>query len=92
VVTSDLRNQGIGRALLRYALARASSGATTRPCCKRESKSEAKHRFYRSCGFSQTDKVAIVARDRHRPEAVMSVDMERLQRIIVALVDTAAEA
>jgi hypothetical protein len=33
-----------------------------------------------------------LSRDRHRPEAVMFVDMERVQRIVVALVDTAAEA
>ena len=62
VVTSDLRNRGIGKALLRYALARAWEHGCYKAMLQTGSKSEAKHRFYRSCGFSQTDKVAFVAR------------------------------
>ena len=62
VVTSDLRHRGIGKALLRYALARAWERGCYKAMLQTGSKSEAKHRFYRSCGFSQTDKVAFVAR------------------------------
>ena len=62
VVTRDLRNRGIGKALLRYALARAWERGCYKAMLQTGSKSEAKHSFYRSCGFSQTDKVAFVAR------------------------------
>jgi GNAT superfamily N-acetyltransferase len=62
VVTSHLRNRGIGKSLLRYALTRAWERGCYKAMLQTGSKSEAKHRFYRSCGFSQTDKVAFVAR------------------------------
>ncbi len=62
VVTSNLRHRGIGKSLLRYALTRAWERGCYKAMLQTGSKSEAKHRFYRSCGFSQTDKVAFVAR------------------------------
>lgn len=66
VVTREFRDRGIGKAVVRFALARAWERGCYKAMLQTGSKSEAKHNFYRSCGFSQTEKVAFVARP-HTP-------------------------
>lgn len=62
VVTEQFRNRGVGKAIVGFALDRAWARDCYKVMLQTGSRSEAKHAFYRRCGFSQTDKIAFVAR------------------------------
>lgn len=62
VTTAELRNRGVGKAVVGFALSRAWERGCYKVMLQTGSKSEAKHGFYRRCGFSQTEKLAFVAR------------------------------
>jgi ribosomal protein S18 acetylase RimI-like enzyme len=62
VVALESRRRGVGTAVMRFALARAWKRGCYKVMLQTGSRSEGKYQFYRSCGFSQTEKVAFVAR------------------------------
>jgi GNAT superfamily N-acetyltransferase len=62
VVARAWRRRGVGRALLAFALARAWARGCYKAMLQTGSKSEGTFAFYRSCGFSPTEKTAFVAR------------------------------
>ncbi len=66
VVAGDVRRQGVGRAVLGFALDRAWARGCYKAMLQTGSKSDDTHQFYRSCGFSQTEKRAFVARPAGR--------------------------
>lgn len=54
--------RGIGQAMMAFALERAWERGCYKAMLQTGSRSESTYRFYRACGFSQTEKVAFVAR------------------------------
>lgn len=62
VVNQTLRRRGIGQAMMAFALERAWERGCYKAMLQTGSRSESTYRFYRACGFSQTEKVAFVAR------------------------------
>jgi GNAT superfamily N-acetyltransferase len=62
IVTQYLRRQGIGKAIIKFALTQAWHHGCYKVMLQTGSKSHVTYRFYRSCGFSQTQKVAFVAK------------------------------
>ena len=62
VVASQVRRQGVGKAIVAFALALAWERGCYKVMLQTGSKKEATHRFYRSCGFSPNEKFAFVAR------------------------------
>lgn len=62
VVAERLRHCGIGKAVIGFALARAWERGCYKVMLQTGSTSPATHGFYRSCGFSPTEKFAFVAR------------------------------
>ena len=68
VTEKALRNQGLGKAILKHALDFAWSQGCYKVMLQTGSKRESTHRFYRSCGFRSDDKFAFVARPRGLPD------------------------
>ena len=62
VTESTLRNQGLGKQLLKYALNFAWERGCYKVMLQTGSRREATHNFYKSCGFRADDKFAFVAR------------------------------
>ena len=62
VVDQRVRGQGIGKALVAFALARAWQAGCYKVMLQTGSQRESTHGFYRACGFSAGDKFAFVAR------------------------------
>ena len=62
VVDQRIRGQGIGQAIVAFALARAWQAGCYKVMLQTGSRRESTHGFYRSCGFSADDKFAFVAR------------------------------
>ncbi len=62
VTESELRNQGIGKALLRHVLDFAWSLGCYKVMLQTGSRRASTHHFYKSCGFRDDDKFAFVAR------------------------------
>ncbi len=63
VVTEQrLRGQGIGKAMVAHALARAWQRGCYKVMLQTGSQRESTHQFYRACGFSSSEKFAFVAR------------------------------
>lgn len=61
VTDSDHRGKGFGKQVLIYALDAAWRGGCYKVMLQTGSKRESTHAFYRSCGFSGTDKRGYVA-------------------------------
>ena len=62
VTERELRNQGYGKAIIKHALDVAWAFGCYKVMLQTGSKRESTHYFYKSCGFSATDKFAFVAR------------------------------
>jgi len=63
VVTEiSLRNQGLGKKIIGYALQFCWERGCYKVMLQTGSKREATHNFYKACGFSANDKFAFVAR------------------------------
>lgn len=62
IVDRDVRRQGVGKAVLDFALGRAWSRGCYKAMLQTGSRSEGTRQFYRSCGFSDAEKMAFVAR------------------------------
>jgi GNAT superfamily N-acetyltransferase len=67
VVTQAVRGTGVGKAVVRFALARAWARGCYKVMLQTGSRSPATHGFYRACGFSQTEKLAFLARPEPSP-------------------------
>jgi ribosomal protein S18 acetylase RimI-like enzyme len=80
VVARNLRRRGIGRAVVSFALARAWERGCYKVMLQTGSQSEATYQFYRSCGFSQTEKVAFVARPHGAMVANLSLNRTARRR------------
>lgn len=67
VVTEEsLRNQGLGKRIIGYALKFAWDRGCYKVMLQTGSKRESTHNFYKSCGFRADDKFAFVARPSQR--------------------------
>ena len=62
VTEASLRNQGLGKEIIRHALQFAWNRGCYKAMLQTGSKRESTHNFYKSCGFSANDKFAFVAR------------------------------
>jgi GNAT superfamily N-acetyltransferase len=62
VTEQELRNKGLGKAIVRHALDFAWQLGCYKVMLQTGSKRESTHKFYKSCGFSADDKFAFVAR------------------------------
>jgi GNAT superfamily N-acetyltransferase len=62
VVDAAWRGRGIGRQVVRHALARAWAAGCYKALLQTGSRDAAVHAFYAACGFSKTDKTGFVAR------------------------------
>ncbi len=62
VTEATLRNRGLGKRLLQHALDFAWQRGCYKAMLQTGSKQQSTHNFYKSCGFSATDKFAFVAR------------------------------
>lgn len=62
VTEKSLRGTGLGKAIVRYALEFAWERGSYKVMLQTGSRRESTHNFYRSCGFSDNDKFAFVAR------------------------------
>jgi len=62
VTDKDHRNQGIGKSIVQCALAYAWEAGCYKVMLQTGSRRASTHAFYRTCGFSGTDKFAFVAR------------------------------
>jgi GNAT superfamily N-acetyltransferase len=62
VVDAALRGGGLGRHVVRFALAQAWRRGCYKVLLQTGSRDPRVHRFYESCGFSATDKTGFVAR------------------------------
>jgi len=62
VTDQEFRNQGYGKAVIGHALDMAWSLGCYKVMLQTGSRHESTHNFYKSCGFSATDKFAFVAR------------------------------
>ncbi len=56
------RNQGFGKAVVKFALDYAWKSGCYKVMLQTGSKRESTHRFYRSCGFAEGEKFAFIAR------------------------------
>jgi GNAT superfamily N-acetyltransferase len=63
IVDEDARGRGIGRALLRDAVARAHDAGATQLSLESGPGREAAHALYRSCGFTETGRTWLLRRD-----------------------------
>ena len=64
VTEANLRNTGLGKKIIKYALAFAWERGCYKVMLQTGSRRESTHNFYKSCGFSADDKFAFVARPR----------------------------
>ena len=62
VTEQELRNQGLGKAIIKHALDFAWKQGCYKVMLQTGSKRESTHNFYKSCGFRADDKFAFVAR------------------------------
>ena len=62
VTEQELRNRGLGKAIIKHALDFAWSQGCYKVMLQTGSRRESTHNFYKSCGFHADDKFAFVAR------------------------------